>query len=413
MESVAESFNLFDPHTITDPYPTYAAMREAGPLHWMEGDGMTLMTSGRTWFITRYEDGMSLLHDEKRFVKNLFNAFDAEQLQQLPPAPLSLQMAMESMVAQDGADHRRLRTLVGKAFTPRMVRQLAPRVEEIAATLLDGMADRDAVDLMESYAYPLPLTVIAAMLGVPAEDQHHFRRWGSRLVSVPTTPEEAQLADQYAAEFRDYLHAQFADRRSTPREDLLTALVQAEEDGDKLRGAELVSMVILLLTAGHDTTVKLIGNGVLTLLQHPEQLATLQREPRLYENAVEEVLRYDTSVPLSTPRWAAEDVTLHGQTIRRGDQIYVLLGGVHREPGQFACPHAFDIERDDAKKHLAFGHGIHYCLGAPVARLETRIALQRLFERFPHMQLAAAPRELAWTFGIPVRGLRTLPILLH
>lgn len=400
-----------------NPYPTYARMRAECPAHRdVSPDWMNPMRQSAIWYITRFEDARAILADTRRFVKEYRQAFSAEQLAQLPPMSLFWEFASESLINRESPDHTRLRGLVNKAFTPRMVESLKPRVQAIADRLIDALlaaradaASAEPVDLIPGYSFVLPLAVIAEMLGVPADDHDSFRRWSTVLVAPPRNPEELQRSETTTTEFMEYLLALFARRRDRPGDDLLTGLLTAEEDGDRLTERELISMVIMLIVAGNETTAGLITNGIYNLLKRPDALSALRADPSLYGNAVEELLRYESSVDTTTARWAAEDVELHGQTIKRGDRVLLVLAAANRDGARFPNPDRFDITRGD-RRHLGFGQGPHICLGASVARLETRIALETLFRRLPGLRLAAPENELSYFARVPIRALKSLPV---
>ena len=316
----------------------------------------------------------------------------------------------ENLLSKDGDDHRRLRRLVTKAFTPRMVEQLRPRIQEIADDLIDRVADRGHMELVDDFAFPLPITVIAELLGIPVEDQGRFREWSNTFVLPPMTPELQEQAVRHTQEFIEYLDELFARRRAEPTEDLVSALVRAEDEGDHLSENELYSMVVLLIVAGHETTVSLITNAVLGLLSNPDQLEALRADPSLLPSAVEELLRYDSPVERGITRWAATDVELGGQLISRGDFVIPVIGSANRDAGQFPAAERLDVHREAAGKHVGFGRGPHYCLGAPLARLETEIALETLLRRLPGLRLAIAEDDLYWR-PIPIfRSLAELPV---
>lgn len=405
--------DLGEPGFAVDPYPTYRRMRAECPAHReVSPDWMNPMRNSPVWYITRFEDAKAILSDTERFVKEYRLAYDPRQLAELPPMTLFWQLASESMVNREAPDHPRLRSLVNKAFTPRMVESLGARVQAIADGLIDEILAKKGepvLDLVPEYSFVLPLAVITDMLGVPEADQASFRGWSTVLVAPPRNAEELALAERTTREFMEYLQALFARRRNQPGDDLLTGLLSAEQDGDRLSERELISMVILLLVAGNETTAGLITAGVYNLLKHPDARAALERDPSLYGNAVEELLRYDSSVDTSTARWAAVDVELHGQTIKRGDRVILALGSANRDEQRFAEPDTLDIHRAD-RRHLAFGHGPHICLGAPVARLEARIALETLFRRLPGLRLAVPESELTWISRVPLRVLKELPV---
>lgn len=400
----ATDYQLQDTTLHADPHGTYARLRAHAPVTYQEG-----IYTENLWLVTRYADVQTVLRDHKRFVKNYRNTLTPEQQRQLSPEPRLSQLLNNHLLNLDGMDHSRLRALINKAFTIRMVNQLEGRVQQIADALLDQVAARGEMDLIDDYAFPLPIIVIAEMLGVPAADRHRFRAWSDAFVSPARNEAEWRQAEQLLIEFTDYLGVVFAERRQHPRPDLITALIQAEEAGDKLSEEELYSMVVLLIVAGHETTVNLIGNGTLALLQHPAQLAQLKAAPALMPNAVEELLRYDGPVVRATVRFATEDTLLGGQLIRRGQAISVALTSANRDESQFPDAATLDWARN-TERHLAFGFGIHYCIGAPLARMEGRIALNTLLQRLPNLRLTTAVDTLTWRFNPILRGLQHLPV---
>ena len=331
-----------------------------------------------------------------------------------PRASLLLQLVSRHMLNMDPPDHTRLRALVNKAFTARMIEQLAPRVQAIADELLGPVLPRGAMDLIEEFAFPLPIIVIAELLGVPPADRNRFRAWSRALVApspdVARTLQKFAKAQHTMAEFVDYLRAICAERRRAPQDDLLTALLQAEDGGDSLHEDELFSMILLLVVVGHETSVNLIGNGMLALLQHPAALAQVRADPTRIDGALDEMLRYDCPVERAPMRFAAVDVELHGRTIRRGDSVSLVLGAANRDPLIFPAPTTFDIHRTN-NRHLAFGLGIHYCLGAALGRLEGRVAVNTLLRRCPDIRLAVAPDTLRWHANPIMRGVHQLPVV--
>ena len=396
--------DLFDPSFKADPYPTYARLRSSAPVY------RAALPDGRgVWLITRYEDVLAVLKDQ-RFVKDWRGALTPEQLAQVPPIPEVMKPLSQNMLDTDPPDHERLRALVSKAFTPRLIERLRPRVQAISDGLLDAVQDRGEMDLIDDYAFPLPITVIAELLGVPAEDRNNFREWSDAAVSGNASQEYMEeILIPHMQAFTDYLRALFEEKRANPGDDLVSALVRAEEAGDRLSEDELLGMVFLLLVAGHETTVNLIGNGVLALLQHPDQLRKLKEDPSLIKPAVEELLRYDGPVETSTERFAREDVEIGDQVIPRGEMVLVVLAAADHDPERFSDPDELDITRTD-NRHLAFGKGIHHCLGAPLARMEGQIAISTLLRRMPNLRLKGSPESLSWRPGMILRGLRGLPV---
>jgi cytochrome P450 len=396
--------DLFDPAFKVNPYPTYARLRSTAPVH------RTTLPDGRdVWLITRYDDVLAVLKDE-RFGKDWRKVMTPEQLDQVPPIPEVMKPLSRNMLDTDSPDHERLRALVSKAFTPRLIERMRGRVQAIADALLDTVEGQGEMDLIDDYAFPLPVTVIAELLGVPPEDRDRFRQWSDAAVSGNATQEYMEkILIPHMQAFTDYLLAMFEEKRKIPKDDLISALVQAEEAGDKLSEDELLGMVFLLLIAGHETTVNLIGNGVLALLEHPEQLRRLRNDPSLIKSAVEELLRYDGPVETSTERFAGEDVAIGGTIIPKGEMVLVVIAAADRDPERFPEPDTLDIARME-NKHLAFGKGIHHCLGAPLARMEGQIAIGTLIERMPNLRLKGSPESLSWRPGMVLRRLKALPM---
>jgi cytochrome P450 len=403
----AASINIFDPAFKATSYREYARLRAEDPVHRTEfPDGRPL------WLITRYDDAVAVLKDP-RFLKDWRSAMTEEQTAQMDKQLAnigSLRLLSTHMLNTDPPAHTRLRTLVHKAFSPHLIEGLRGRIQSIADELLDAVQDRGEMDLIEDYAFPLPIIVITEMLGTPTADRNKIRAWSNEITSEHMSPEKmARLATTVPA-FTDYLRAMIEERRRAPTNDLISALVHVEEGGDgKLNEAELFSMVFLLLIAGHETTVNLIGNGVVALLQNPEQLAELKRDPSRIKSAIEELLRYDGPVERATLRFPREDVELGGKIIKRGESVLVVLGSADRDDEHFTDPDALDINRA-ANKHIAFGHGIHYCLGAPLARLEGQIAIETLLRRMPDLRLTTAPEELSHRSSLILRGLTSIPV---
>ncbi|MDX6382129.1 MAG: hypothetical protein QOI57_3153 [Rubrobacteraceae bacterium] len=396
--------DLFSPDFKANPYPAYAQLRSTAPIH-----RVTLPDGRAIWLVTRYEDVAAVFKDE-RFVKDWRSAVTPEQLAQIPPIPEVMKPLSRNMLDMDPPDHERLRALVSKAFTPRLIERMRPRVQAIADALLDAAQDKGEMDLIDDYAFPLPITVIAELLGVPVEDRNKFREWSDAAVSGNATQEYVEkILIPHMQAFTDYLRAMFEEKRKNPKDDLISALVRAEEAGDKLSEDELLAMVFLLLIAGHETTVNLIGNGMLALLQHPDQLQKLKNDPSLIKPAIEELLRYDGPVETSTERFTREDVVIGGTLIPKGEMVMVVIASADHDPERFPEPDALDVTRAD-NKHLAFGKGIHFCLGAPLARMEGQIAINTLLRRMPDLRLKDSPESLTWRPGLVLRGLKGLPV---
>ncbi|ONI74595.1 hypothetical protein BWI15_13465 [Kribbella sp. ALI-6-A] len=370
----------------------YAALD--GPVHRAQ-----LPSGPDIWLVTGYDAVRQLLAHPDAVRDRFGGGPYSERL------PAELRDALfHSMLHVDPPDHTRLRKLVAGAFTRRTVEALEPRIEAFTDALLDGFEGRDVVDLLTDFAYPLPIRVIGMMLGVPEQDQHQFQSWTPQLISPSTVGYDAFAAA--AAEFLAFARALIAAKRATPGPDLLSALIAARDGEDKLSENELTSMAHVLVIAGYETTANLIANGTLALLEHPDQLARLQADPTGWPTAVEELLRYDGPVQSTLTYYTRSDVELDGETIPAGSVVFASLLAANRDPAKFAHADQLDVRRSPA--HMGFGHGIHYCLGAPLARLETQIALRRLFERFPHLSLADA--DLTRAPAVIINALTTLAV---
>jgi cytochrome P450 PksS len=393
---------LFSPAFWANPFPLFARLRAEEPVH-------RALLPPRTpiWFVTRHEDVLALLKDD-RFAKDRTRAMTAEQLRRMPWVPPMFRPLERNMLDRDPPDHTRLRALVQKAFTPRLVEQLRGRVEALADELLDEVAHRGEMDLIRDYALPLPMTIIAEILGVPTRDRDRFQRWSKVIVSVNAFNVSWRVFPAVWG-FTRYLKRLFALRRAEPGDDLTTALVRAEEAGERLGEDELLAMAFLLLIAGHETTVNLIASGTLELLRHPDQLDRLRRDPSLIGTAVEELLRFTAPVFLSTERYALEDLELRGVAIPRGGLVFAALGSANRDETVFRDPDSLDVGRSE-NRHLGFGQGIHYCLGAPLARLEAQVAFEALLRRLPDLRLKGPPESLRWRRSLILRGLEALPV---
>lgn len=359
------------------------------------------------YVVTRYADVDALLRDE-RLVKNPRNALGDDAKREAVWMPKVFRALLKSMILSDEPDHRRLRGLVQSAFTPRRVEALAPRVQALADELLDALAGAREFDLVARFAEPLPVRVIAELIGVPPEDLPCFQAWTRAIVRAPT-PFNMLRAAPAMRGFLRYIAGLAQARRQEPRDDLITGLVQAEAEGERLDEEELVAMVFLLLLAGHETTVSLIANGTLALLRHPEQLALLRARPELMPTAIEELLRYDGPTVTSELYYAREPIQLHGVEIPARAIVLPAVLAANRDPAAFERPDALLLTRAP-NKHLAFGKGIHYCVGAPLARLEGRIALETLLRRLPSLRLAVPPDALRRAPVPIVNKLRALPV---
>lgn len=364
----------------------------------------------RLWLVTRYDDVRSVLTDPR--VRKDSSGTTELMAGRLGPHSGALSPAFRAldahMLNSDPPDHTRLRRLVGKAFTSGTIARLRPRIEEVADSLLDAMAAADTADLIPAFAEPLPMTVICELLGVPEKDRETFRE---SVLAITAQDAGGKLAT-LSIRFLEYLRELTERKRAEPADDLLSDLVAVSDGGDQLSADELVGMAALLVIAGQDTTVNLIGNGALSLLRAPEQLAALRADPHLLPGAVEELLRFEGPVHVGTYRYTVEPIVLSGVEIPAGEFVAVSLSSANRDGQRFTDADRLDITRR-AAGHVAFGHGIHHCLGAPLARLEGQVALGKLVTRFPDLALATRPEELTWRFSILMRGLDGLPVRLR
>jgi cytochrome P450 len=394
---------LLTPEYLADPYRFYQRLRSEEPVYWSD--------TTHTWLLMRYSDVVAALHDSnlktggkpQAHLQHLPEVVQAE----LEPLQRHYQTWMSFV---DPPDHTRLRALVSNAFTPRMLDDLRPRIQQIVDNLLEEAQEVRQMDVIADFAYPLPATVICEMLGLPPEDYRQFHEWSAGLVEFFGTgiPEvdTARRTQRSLLALSDYLRDVFAQRRQHPKKDLISALV-GQEAGDSLNEDELFGMCVFLLAAGHETTVSLIGNGLLALLHHPEQMKKLQSDPSLIETAVEEFLRYDSPLQ-SLARVAKEDLEINGKQILKGQVVRPMLGSANRDPAQFPEPDRLDICRHP-NRHVAFGFGIHYCLGAPLARIEGQIAINSFLQRMSHVQLAG--ESLEWRRNLSNRNPLSLPVV--
>jgi hypothetical protein len=404
---------MLGPQLLADPYRFYERLHGMGSVIFVPG----LFGIG-AWVVGSYGSCQLVLRG-KSFGKEGAKVVPAEVLARIPQESVELaERRRNSMLFRDPPDHTRLRSLVNQAFTPRTIEQLRPHIAEIADQLIDAMTGtRDgaaggqgSADLIGEFAFPLPITVIAELLGVPPADRDRFKAWSTALAGglhPAATPEDIRRAGQAAAAIDAYVLTVVEERRREPRPDLISALVQVQSEGDKLSEAELAATCRLILTAGHETTVNLIGNGMRALLLHPEAREALTKEPALLPSAIEELLRYDSPVQM-TVRFCYQDTALGPHHIKRGDLVITLLGAANRDPAQFPDPDRLDLRRENAHTHLSFGLGIHYCLGASLARVEGELALSALLRRLPSLSLTKEP--LIYRDNLVLRGLKSLPV---
>ncbi|MCW0212083.1 MAG: cytochrome P450 [Pseudonocardia sp.] len=396
--------DLLSPDAVDDPYPMMAALREQDPVHWSE--------RYRSWFVTRFDDVDACLRDE-RFSSDRIAPYRRARLDREgtdPGVRAAFGVLEDWMVFKDPPDHTRLRKLLSRAFTPRAVERIRPRIGEIADELLDGFAGRGGTDLVGDYAYPLTASVIAEMLGVPREDRHLFKDWSDRITGLVfgglgDTDRHSEGA-QGMAELTEYLSGLVAAHEREPADDLLSALISARDAGDSLSHDEVIATGVLLLFAGHETTTNLIGNGLLALLRHPDQRARLAADPALIDGTVDELLRFDGPAK-TVARLMAADVELRGRTLRKGERVFLCASGANRDPAVFTDPDRLDVTRSGARS-LGFGVGLHYCLGAPLARLEAAIAIPRALDRLAGLRLTG--EALEWHPVLLSRGMRRFPV---
>jgi pimeloyl-[acyl-carrier protein] synthase len=395
--SAPVEFNPLMPEFIANPYPFYHRLRAEDPVH-----RSTLLPD--TWILTHYADVVTVLRDSR------FDRHDTENFfrERFGDGPL-ISVFTKWMLFRDPPDHTRLRTLVNKAFTPRAIEGLRPRIQELVNYLLDAVQTRSSMDIMADLAYPLPVLVICELLGVPAKDRDLFKEWSgdvARTLDPIQTPEMVEKGHAVVDSMAAYFRGLIATLRKHPQDNILSAMIAAEEQGDRLSEDELLANCILLFSAGHETTVNLIGNGLLALMRNPEQKQLLQENPTFIQSAVEEFLRYDGSVQL-TGRSVKEDLEIGGTLIRGGERVLTVLAAANRDPAQFSDPDRLDITRKD-NHHVALGHGIHFCLGASLARTEGQLAIGTLLRRMPRAALIDETPQ--WRPAFTLRGLQTLPV---
>jgi len=406
---------LFTWEFATNPYPAYAHLREHAPVH------RTRLPSGvEAWLVTRYKDAKQALADP-RLSKNPAHHDEPAHAKGKTGIPGERKAElMTHLLNIDPPDHTRLRRLVSKAFTPRRVAEFAPRVQELTDHLIDRFAAKGEADLIHEFAFPLPIYAICDLLGVPREDQDDFRDWAGMMIRHGGGPRGgvARSVKKMRGYLADLIHRKREALPDTPEplpgEDLISGLIRASDHGEHLTENEAAAMCFVLLFAGFETTVNLIGNGMHSLLRHPQQRALIQgsienEDFEAIDLSIEELMRFDGPVEIATWRYATEPMEIGGQRIPVGDPVLVVLAAANRDPARFAEPDTLEVSRRD-NQHLGYGHGIHYCLGAPLARLEGRIGLTSLLKRLPDLQLSVPSSELRWRGGLIMRGLRSLPV---
>jgi cytochrome P450 len=394
----SETPDLFSPDALANPYPAYHAMRQRGRVQ---------RTAAGHWFVTGYEEVSRLLSDQ-RFGEAAGRGGRIRLSRDNREGPHRLLGRVDTMLSVDPPEHTRLRRLVSKAFTPRSIQKMRSQIQKIMDELLEGVAGRAEFDLVSEVSWPLPIIVIAEMLGIPREDRERFKRWSDAMAATLggdySSLDEPRRSNE---ELVEYVSGVIAERRKEPRDDLISRLVAAEESGQKLTEDEMLGTIALLLVAGNETTTHLISNGMLVLLNHPDHVARLRADPSLLPSAVDEMLRFTGPVH-TTRRTARTDVDLGGKEISRGEVVIGVLAAGNRDPEKYADPDKFDVGRNPTD-HLAFGDGIHFCLGASLARLEAQVAVGTLLQRFPNIRLVDEPE---WGGNFAIRGVTSLHLAI-
>lgn len=405
-----ERFDPFAPDVLPNPYPVYHDLRRRDPVHW--GTPGSPESPG-CWYLMRFDDVAMALKDA-RLGREVRTVLPPERLPRLTEAYRPLfDLEEQWMILRDPPVHTRLRRLVNKAFTPRTIETFIPYITRTTNLLLDDVQQAGRMDVIADFARQLPVMVIAEILGIPVEDRRQFMPWSITLaaaIELRQTPEVYARGTQAAVALVSYLRQVIAERARNPRDDLISHLIAVEDAGSRLSEDEILGTITLLLTAGNDPTMHLIGNSMLALLRHPDQRALLRTHPELIEQAIDELLRYDSSVQM-TFRYALEDVKYGGKTLRAGDHIAIVFGAANRDPAHYPDPDQLDLTRK-ARRYIPFGLGIHYCIGAALARIEGQIAISTLLRRFPSLALAVDPGTLAWQETASVRGLKRLPVVM-
>jgi cytochrome P450 len=395
--------DMLTPDRVADPYPFFDELRTSDPVHWSD--------RYRAWFISRWDDVYEALRDPRFSSDRVKPVFDTKLTdEQRAARKPTFDILQQWMVFNDPPEHTRLRGLVNRAFTPKAISALRPRIEEVVAEQLDAMRDHGTVDLIRDFAFPIPAVVVAEMMGVPPAERDMFKGWSDAIMALvfgaADAPGRREQAQQSLLDLAAYLHALVEHFRTSPGENLISDLIGAQEADDRLSDGEIVSTCTLVLFGGHETTTNLIGNGLRTLLQHPDQLARLIAQPSLLPSAIEELLRFDGPSKMEV-RMAATEIEMRGATIGEGDQVYFVQGAANRDPQAFDDANGVDIGRNP-NRHCGFGFGIHYCLGAPIARAEGSIAIDALIRGLPNLRLGPDPE--VWHPTLISRGMRSLTV---
>jgi cytochrome P450 len=394
-------FDISTPSFRANPFPIFKQWRDQTPVVPIKD-----IMNKRAWLVTRFADVEALLKDDSRFVKNQRSIPNHNQPSLWLPS--FIKALQTNMLETDVPDHTRLRGLVHQAFMPRLIAQMHDHITKLSHQLIDQALKKGEMDLIKDFAAQIPMTIISEMLGVQEKDRLNFHHWSLKMVTV-TSPMDGITALPSIYQLSNYLKRLFKEHRENPRDNLTTALLKAEENGSSLSEDEMLGMAGLLLSAGQETTANLIGNGALALLMHPEQLERLKTEPSLMKPAIEELMRFTAPVMVATPRYATQNLEIAGTNISKGDVVYAGLGAANHDERRFENPQNLILDREN-NKHLGFGMGMHYCVGAPLARLEASVAFSVLFERLPNLKLAVNPEELRWSPSFVPRGLKALPV---
>ncbi len=407
--STETEYDLSSSEYRANPFPTYALMRREAPIYSFVEDGPVPWTRGRVWYVFRYADSVEVLRDTNRYVKDFQLAFTPQEIGEMPEMPYFVRAIADSLIAKENPEHGRLRRLVNEPFSARIVERRRSDMERIVEDLIDAVEEQGSMDLIGDFAFQLPITVITTMLGLPPEDGPRLREWAADNAGAPRTEEEMRSSSERMESLFEYLREELTARRREPRDDLMSALLEAESDGRRLDDEEMLSMIGLIVGAGFETTMSMIGNAVLNLLRHPEAKERLAREPQLIGTAFEELQRYEGSVYAATPRWVAEDVDFHGHQLLRGDRIFPMILSANRDEEQFSDADRLDLERHP-NRHIGFGLGPHFCLGGPLARIESQVAINALLRRLPDLRLAVPEEELEWIDSPIIHGPKKMPV---
>jgi unspecific monooxygenase len=399
---VTELFSPHDPAFVANPYPAYAELRDRGRIHYNEATNQ--------WIVPHHKDVDALLRDRRfgRTYLHLATHADMGRPEDHEEAGEFWKLIRDGILDMEPPDHTRVRRLVAKAFSPRMVQSLRERIQAMTEGLADRLSDEKEADLIATVAEPLPVNVIAELLGIPVGDRHHLRPWSAdicRMYELDPTDEDARVASRAAVEFSSYLRDLIRERRASPTRDLIGELVQVVDQGDRLTEDEMIGTCVLLLNAGHEATVNVTGNGWWALFRNPEELKRLRDDPSLVRTAIEELMRFDTPLQMFE-RWVLEDVELFGLKVPKGQELALLFGSANRDPAVFDRPDELDVGRHP-NPHMSFGAGIHFCIGAPLARVELEASFATILRRFPGMELVEEPE---WKPGYIIRGLKELRV---